>query len=422
MPNLLRPRNVEYIPRSNSYRSGISFFQKLLYKINENEQAIDKITKELTISLKSLLINNSEKVTTDQRESGIYFNYPQMDSGVHGSRILNFHLTLHSVNLAEERHNKIHFSFIFNGRKYTYPLIQDGNKLSVKPMKGEHVAQTYIYESFNNNINIIILNTEKIIETILDQVDEKMRKYEADKAADKALKDADIHKMSKIASNEYIKKKGNAFKRTRYGFYMSQNEKAQKTQITDLQEIAILAKAAYEEYIPSKVVKSNHHNLQIDKIAKEAYEKYMKNKYPESNAENPSSQNLQIASSASSSAGLYSSSSSAGLSFSESLFPSYKKDEPAELSGKRLINDISNNIKKNNKNNNKSKRPRSGWGAGLRRRLNQNAGSKEKNKLNSIKTKYLREYCKKNKLKGYSDYNKKDLINFIKNNVTKKLT
>jgi len=49
-------------------------------------------------------------------------------------------------------------------------------------------------------------------------------------------------------------------------------------------------------------------------------------------------------------------------------------------------------------------------------------GSKEKNKLNSIKTKYLREYCKKNKLKGYSEYNKKDLINFIKNNVTKKLT
>jgi len=49
-------------------------------------------------------------------------------------------------------------------------------------------------------------------------------------------------------------------------------------------------------------------------------------------------------------------------------------------------------------------------------------GSKEKNKLNSIKTKYLLEYCKKNKLKGYSEYNKKDLINFIKNNVTKKLT
>jgi hypothetical protein len=49
-------------------------------------------------------------------------------------------------------------------------------------------------------------------------------------------------------------------------------------------------------------------------------------------------------------------------------------------------------------------------------------GSKKKNKLNSIKTKYLREYCKKNKLKGYSEYNKKDLINFIKNNITKKLT
>jgi hypothetical protein len=41
-------------------------------------------------------------------------------------------------------------------------------------------------------------------------------------------------------------------------------------------------------------------------------------------------------------------------------------------------------------------------------------GSEEKNKLNSIKKKYLREYCKKNKLKGYSKYNKKDLINFIK--------
>jgi len=52
----------------------------------------------------------------------------------------------------------------------------------------------------------------------------------------------------------------------------------------------------------------------------------------------------------------------------------------------------------------------------------QKAGSKEKNKLNSIKIKYLLEYCKKNKLKGYSEYNKKDLINFIKNNITKKLT
>jgi hypothetical protein len=63
-----------------------------------------------------------------------------------------------------------------------------------------------------------------------------------------------------------------------------------------------------------------------------------------------------------------------------------------------------------------------GWGAGLKRRKVFEGGSKQKNKLNSIKTKYLREYCKKNKLKGYSGYNKKDLINFIKNNVTKKLT
>lgn len=53
---------------------------------------------------------------------------------------------------------------------------------------------------------------------------------------------------------------------------------------------------------------------------------------------------------------------------------------------------------------------------------NKNGGSKQKNKLNSIKTKYLLQYCKKNKLKGYSEYNKKDLINFIKNNVIKKLT
>jgi hypothetical protein len=59
---------------------------------------------------------------------------------------------------------------------------------------------------------------------------------------------------------------------------------------------------------------------------------------------------------------------------------------------------------------------------GKRKNINKNGGSKQKNKLNSIKTKYLLQYCKKNNLKGYSEYNKKDLINFIKNNVTKKLT
>jgi len=77
---------------------------------------------------------------------------------------------------------------------------------------------------------------------------------------------------------------------------------------------------------------------------------------------------------------------------------------------------------KNNKGIGLLNQPNSMNNSRKRKRNNKNGGSKQKNKLKFIKTKYLREYCKKNKLKGYSEYNKKDLINFIKNNVTKKLT
>jgi hypothetical protein len=48
---------------------------------------------------------------------------------------------------------------------------------------------------------------------------------------------------------------------------------------------------------------------------------------------------------------------------------------------------------------------------------NMQSGSGIKNNLYSIKKEYLLSYCKKNKLKGYSKYNKEDLIKFIKNNI-----
>jgi hypothetical protein len=450
--------NGKITRRANSYQSRDLFFQKLLYQYNESKKAVDIIAEKLTESLKHLFTNKSHKVSRDITDSGIYFNYPEMNSGYSSSPILHFHLTLHTMDPYQIRHNKIHFSFKINGWKYTYPLIQDGNILSKKPIIGDIVAGTVVYKNKNNNnIDIIIKNTREIIKTILDEVDKKMDQDKKAEDAKKAAKKADIDKIYEIASKEYIKEKGNAFKLNRFGRpspYFKNLGKAQNSQKTDTIEILKIAIAKYEEYIQSKAVNPLNHNLEIDKIAKAAYEEYMKEKYPESKAENSSNSNsnsnsnnnnnnLEIAPSASSS----SSSSSPeetilhkrkiplnfGFGLKRGKGTGEEKATTSILGDKRNRNKNNNNNNKNNNNKNKNnknnknthnnKRVRRGWGAGFDRK---SGGSKEKNKLNSIKTKYLRKYlrkyCKKNKLKGYSEYNKKDLINFIKNNVTKKLT